>query len=308
MFNLVFIFRQNKAMIKILYFIVSLSVFMISCSDNSTDSANQSEIFTQIDFEPSFISGGSKILYVHSDMNFEFAGIKIKDLSAGTDSLVINSNARCPQLSPDSKWMVYSINNYIVKVKFNGESQSVLKNTGINFFPKWSSDGSRLLFADIEKNSQQKGVWIINSDGSNASMIEEDASFPAWADSNNTIVFFKHIYDNAGNKNGDLIVMMNIDGSGKKIIYALSGNDHLQNTYLNYFNGEYVFSSLNAEGLSFIYKLDINRHIIKLTSTQGWSPAVNSSGTKIIYTNRDPGNGRLWEMDINGNGKRQITQ
>ena len=47
--------------------------------------------------------------------------------------------------------------------------------------------------------------------------------------------------------------------------------------------------------------------INKLTTGQGWSPDFNAVNQKIVYTNRDPGNGRLWIMNKDGSNKIQLT-
>lgn len=289
-----------------LFFCINTFLFY-SCEDSMNDSGgNQTANYTQVDFEPSFSADGIKILYVHSNINFEFSGIKLKDLTSGTDSLLINGNSRSPVLSPDSKRIAYSINNFLIKSSINGDSQKVLKSKGVNLYPKWNINGSRILFADVEKNSSDNGIWIINSDGSDPLLLENNAGYPDWID-DNRIVFFKIISDINGNESGDTIIEMNLDGSGRNIIHVLQGIDHVRNSFLTYYNGEYIFCSSTSTGYSYIYKRNLFGKIVKLTETQGWSPAVNSADGKIIYTNRDPGNGRLWEMDINGNGKRQIT-
>ena len=294
-----------KYIFYLLIFVIIL--FISSCKESTTDSGgNQTANFTQIDYEPSFSANGNKILYIHSNIDFEFTGIKLKDLITGSDSLLINSNARSPALSPDSKNISYSINNFLVKAKFNGDSQQTLKSSGINLYPKWDFNGSRILFADVEKNSSGNGVWLINSDGSGSQLLESNASFPFWIN-DSRIVFFKIIFDSNGNESGDTIIERNIDGTDRSIIRVLQGNDHVRNSFLNYHNGEYIFCSTSSAGYSYIYKRNSSGEVIRLTETQGWSPAVNRSDGRIIYTNRNPGNGRLWEMDINGNGKKQIT-
>jgi len=278
-----------------------------SCKDSSTDSSgNQTADFTQIDYEASFSVNGNSILYIHSDIDFELTGIKLKDFQTGTDSLLIGGSARTPELSPDLRYIIYSISNLLYKAKLNGDSQQVLRGSGINLYPKWDFTGNRILFADVERNSSDAGIRIINSDGSGSLLLESNASFPYWI-SDDRIVFFKIVYDNFGNESGDSIIAQNIDGSGRNLIHILQGESHVKNSFLNHYNGEFIFCSTDSRGYSYIYKLNTSGNIIKLTETQGWSPAVSKTDGRIIYTNRNTGNGRLWEMDINGNGKNQIT-
>ena len=294
-----------KFIFRIPFFLIILIIS--SCSENTADSGNnQTAEYTQIDFEPAFSPDGNIILYVHSNVNFEYSGIKLKNFISGADSLIININARCPDLSPDLKWIAYSIDNFIVKSKINGDSLRILRNTGINFYPKWNSSGEKILFADIDNiNLSNKGIWLMDKNGNDAELIEQNGGFPEWKGNDNTVVFLKKFTDANGNALGDTIYEKNLNTGIKKLIYVLQGDDHRNNSYLNYINGEFIFCSTSNTGYSYIYKISAQGNLIKLTETQGWSPAVNTG--KIIYTNRNPGNGRLWEMDISGNNKIQIT-
>ncbi len=71
---------------------------------------------------------------------------------------------------------------------------------------------------------------------------------------------------------------------------------------------EIIFCSMDKDGYVYIYKMQRNgNNIVKLTETQGYSPDYSLISQKIIYTNRDKGNGRLWTMDKNGDNKVQLT-
>ena len=70
----------------------------------------------------------------------------------------------------------------------------------------------------------------------------------------------------------------------------------------------FIFCSADSTGSVYIYSMDTDgKNILKLTSGQGYSPDFSFANNKIVYTNRSPGNGRIWIMDKNGDNKMQVT-
>ena len=85
--------------------------------------------------------------------------------------------------------------------------------------------------------------------------------------------------------------------------------EHKSSQYLNFVGGAVIFCSTSETGYSYVYKLTQSIGIVeKLALNQGWSPYYSESNSMIYYTNRDEGNGRIWIMDLNGNGNRQYNE
>lgn len=306
-----FYYRINhpEIFMKNFYFVLLLLTidFISGCNDNPEDpDGNQVAEYTQIDFEPAAFPDGNKILYIHNDVNYEFTGLYVLDLSTVENQLLYNSNVRCPDLSNDLSRIAYSQNNFLMKMNINADSQQVLRSTGMNYYPKWNSDGSRILYSDIS-NSSSKGIRLIDSDGENDLLLVPGGNFPEWKDNSNTILYLKSFKDGSGNTAGDTLYEYRINENLNIFIYVLQGDEHIYNSYLNYSGGDIVFCSTSKTGYSYIYRITNSGNLEKLTITQGWSPCVNSSSGKIYYTNRNRGNGRLWEMNRDGSGKKQIT-
>ena len=264
--------------------------------------------YTQIDFEPSLTGDSQNLLYVHSDVDYELSGIYLHDFSNNKDSMIIPGLAQCPEWSPDKKWIVYSINTLLIKSKSNGDSQTVIANTGLNFFPHWSPDGSKIAYSETScGNSETCGIYVMNPDGENKTLIESKANFPAWKDSGNVLIYLKPLTENYGIRYGDSLIEYNLHDKFRKGVALFNGDENKINSYLSYSRNEVFFSSVSKTGYSYIYKYSIDdKTLIRLTSSQGISPETTFYSDKIIYTNRNPGNGRLWIMNKDGSNAAQL--
>lgn len=276
--------------------------------DIQTNSSPRAD-YTQIDFEPSLSNDNQKLIYAHSDIDFELTGIYLYNFTTKADSLIINAQANCPDWSPDEKWIVFSLNNLLVKIKSDGDSQTVISGTGKNFYPKWCDDGSKIAYSDMDCGiSGNCGVYVINSSGDDKTLIESGCNFPDWTDSGSTLIYFKPLKDGSGNHNGDSLIKYSLINNTRLGITEFSGDDHTINSYINFSGNEVFFCSTSKTGYSYIYKYNISQHsLIKLTISQGWSPEISFYSDKIIYTNRNPGNGRLWIMNKDGSNPHHLN-
>ncbi|MEO6696340.1 MAG: hypothetical protein ABIY50_06515 [Ignavibacteria bacterium] len=299
-------------MIKIIFtglILIVQTIFIAGCKDTTIQSTDPIAEYTQIDFEPSVSNDGNNLLYVHSDLNYELSGIYNINFSQGTDTQFISGLARSPDWSPDSRWIVYNLDNLIFKIRSDGDSNKILVNEGKNFFPKWSNDGSRIAYANTDcRGIVNCGVWIMDNNGENKTLIDSGANYPEWVDDGNTLIYFKSIINETGNSTGDSIFQYSLNNNTRSFIADLNGADHKINFYLNNNSaGEFVFCSTSQQGYTYVYKRISNGLIIKLTNTQGWSPNIFQNNNKIYYTNRDPGNGRLWFMNSDGSNPQQLN-
>jgi len=288
----------------------TLFITLNACKEESTDPNSSDPIaaYAQIDFEPSVSNDGLKMLYVHNDLDHDLVGIYMVNFSQQVDSQFISGFVRCPDWSPDTKWVVYNLDNLMYKIKSNGDSLTVLASDGRNLFPKWSNDGNKIAYSNTQCGGAVScGVWVMNKNGGDKVLIENGANYPDWTDNGNTLIYLKPAMDASGNSIGDSLFQFTLNNNSRNFITVLTGENHKLNYYLNYSAGEIIFCSTSTGGYTYVYKRINNGSIIKLTTTQGWSPNISSAGNKIIYTNRNPGNGRLWIMNRDGSNPQQLT-
>lgn len=280
---------------------------LYSCTENSAISPTSPVAeYTQIDFEPAWSDSGDKVVYIHSDIDNDFTGIYRIDSDGKNKKLILNSFANSPDWSPDGNRIVFSLNNNIYKINVNGDSLKYITDTGINSNPKWSSDGDWIAFSGCE-NSLCK-ILIMKSDGSQKTIIDTNAVYPNWVNGSSSLIYFKPILNNNGIQTGDTLCQYFFSNGSKQVISVLNNDQHKKNSYPEYIGDALIFCSMNKDGFVYIYRMNLDgSNIIKLTTSQSYTPDFSILNQKIIYTNRNKGEGRLWQMDKNGNGQMQFT-
>jgi len=297
-----------KMRFKIFYIAITMLLNIYSaCSDNALEQMPpQVAEYTQVDFEPSWNLRGDMIVFTHANIDNDLSGIYITVLNGLTRTQLVENFARSPEWSPDGNKILYSQFFQIFKVNITGDSVMQLTNSGENYYPKWSSDGSLIAFSRYEGSVYK--IIIMNPEGQQVQIIDINANYPEWENNSSSLLYFKPIYGSNGSQTGDTLYQYNLNSKSKTILAILNGDMHKVNMYPVYADDEIIFSSADKDGYAYIYKMRRNGSSIeRLTDTQGFSPDFSLINQKIIYTNRNKGNGRLWTMDKNGNNKIQLT-
>jgi TolB protein len=164
------------------------------------------------------IAGGKKIVHV------------VNPDGSGSEAISpANHSAIHPNWSPDSKRIAYCTDDDL-RPPVKNESQiyavdvatkrvETLISGGVNTFPVWSPDGSRMLFRRMigEMNSE---VFVADGDGRNPRNLTNHPSFegwPAWSPDGKRIVF-------AGNRNSNYqVFVMEADGSDVRLLANTEG-------------------------------------------------------------------------------------
>ncbi len=300
-----------KRPISILIIILINFIFVLlleSCTDNTTDpSVPPVAGYTQVDFEPSWSSDAGRIAYIHSDIDNKYTGIYIINSVGTNERLIVSDFARSPCWSPDDQWIVYSQFNNIYKLKTDSDSLIQLTTDGKNLYPKWSIDSGLIAYSN-SMNSVDYRIMLMNSEGTQKRLIDENGNYPEWISGSSSLIYFKPAKDISGSQNGDTLVRYFLTGNTKQAITVLNGSEHLVNMYPVFAGDRFIFCSADSTGSVYIYSMDTDgNNILKLTSEQGYSPDFSFANKKIVYTNRSPGNGRIWKMDKNGDNKMQVT-
>lgn len=299
---------MSKSILRYL-FIININLIVIAgCQDQAnTPTPGEFAEYTQIDFEPSWNLSGNKITYAHSNVDPDFSGIYSIDSDGSNYIHLISGFATGPDWSPDESHIVYTQFNDLYVSKSNGDSISRLTFGSRSNNPKWS--GNENLIAYGRTNSVSSDIYVIRPDGSDNTLIDSNGKYPSWVDDTNSLIYFKQINEGKYNSQiGDSLVQYFFNTGQINTIAVLKGDNYKFNSYPNMTDNGIIFCSKNNSGYSYIYKIDLNgENINRLTETQGYSPDYCSLNQKIVYTDRNIGNGRLWIMDTNGSNKTQIT-
>lgn len=286
---------------------IFLIVFITSCSDDDIvkpiDPPPPPSGAYEIDFMPSWSPDGHTIAFYRRDSTYETTGIYLIDTNGTNERLLIGDMSFSPDFSPDGNWITYA-NGQIFKIKINGDSLTELTNAGNNRFPSWSSDGNWISYdSDFNDPNGTYFTWIIRADGSDARRIGR-VVYADWY-SNNIFLLGVGLFD-------EFYRVNNYDTSKMKLTNLSQSNPYyFDNRYpkISPTDSKIIFSSQHKQAVNFqIFEVNIDgTNLIRLTTTQGYSPAWSPDGEMIIYCDPSPGNGRLWIMNKDGTNKRQLT-
>ncbi|MBK8552508.1 MAG: DUF5050 domain-containing protein [Ignavibacteria bacterium] len=248
------------------------------------------------------------ITYAHSNIDPDFTGIYIINSNGTGKQQIISDFARCPDFSPGGDRIAFTQFENIYKIKTNGDSIVQLTSAGKNYFPKWSADNALIAFSN-SINSDEYDIWTMNTDGSQKTLIDSNANYPDWVNGSSSLIYFKPMKNSGGSQTGDTLVQYFLSSNTKQVMAILTGDEHKINMYPSFAGDKIIFCSFDIESTAYVYSMDSDgSNITKLTTTQSYSPDYSPVNEKIVYTNRDKGNGRLWIMDKNGSEKTQLTE
>jgi len=179
--------------------------------------------------EPAFYPDGQRVALRSWEGH---RGIAHRNLD-GRDQQVVSYNHEdsWPDWSPDGQSIVYASQKeadrtwrlYVADAL--GRENQVLKHKDGQVVygedPAWSPDGSKIVYRGHDARMDNRGLYVINNDGSNARQLTVDPSdtSPDWSPRGDQVVFMSH-----RNGNWDLYVMRG-DGSGLKPLTTDTSND-----------------------------------------------------------------------------------
>ena len=192
------------------------------------------------DTSPSWSPDGKRIAFASWDGKFiEFVAdfeIYVMDADGGNlQNLTNNPNDdRFPSWSPDGKQIVFSSERaghfrgkvgitteiYVMEAD-GGNQQRLTENRQTDWFPSWSPDGERIVYASDRKGDFENfEIYVMDVDGGNQQKLTNnrgDDSSPSWSPDGERIAFYSHRDGNAE------IYVMDVDGGNPQ---NLTNNPH----------------------------------------------------------------------------------
>jgi len=272
-----------------------------------------------IDHEPAWSPDGSTIIYYHAADyrdTTDTSGFYFINPNGTNKRLFLVGAVGSPDWSPDGQWIVFERGAQIYKIKVNGDNLTQLTFNGQNFFPDWSPDGKKIAY-DSDIRVTNYSIWIMNKNGSNKHDIGIVYSrMPDWSPNG-----IKFVYAGGPGPTGAESQIWVTDTSGlvkKQLTYF-----GVTNRYPTWSpDGSKIAFTSCSENESGIWVTDSSgNNLHRLTDDVCIEPCCWSpDGKYIVYTKGlegsvmigdsavyEPGDGRLWIMNADGTGKRQLT-
>ena len=197
----------------------------------------------------------------------------------------------------------------------DGSDVRILTERG-DHWPRWSPDGSRLVFFSHREpdgtDDADAEIFVMSATGAEQTQLtfnEVEDQVPMWT-ADGRIVWSRR----SGPGQWD-IWMMNPDGSGQRRVTSFDGAELWPSPSPQ--GGRIAFSSNHGDGLFriFVFRLDKNE-VRQITSgaLEDWAPDWSPTGNDIVFTRETPAPGTAAGVDedvyivhADGTNLRQVT-
>lgn len=166
---------------------------------------------------------------------------------------------------------------YVVEAK-GSDIVQITRNNYDDFSPKWSPDGTQLLF--ISRLEADTEVMVMNADGSNERQLtfnESNEFTPAWSPDGRQIVF------QTLEETGSNLYVMNTDGSVIVQLTRASASNRAPNWSPD---GTRIVFTSNRDGDEDLYLMDAdgtNERQLTFNNSADFTPAWSPDGRRIVY-------------------------
>ena len=300
--------KYNFMFVWEMYFIF-ICIFNTGCNKKSADSDgnNPESLHTTIDFYACWSGVHDLIAYYH------YQNLELNDPDS-TGIYVINPDGNGKRKisdidfvsgmdwSDDGGWLVINTHFRLVKLYYETGNVDTLTGAGEYFAPSISPSGQYIAY--IWRSGDNRGIYIMNSDGTNHRQVLGIVDNVDWAYSDSLIYLYYRDEFPIGS-----ICMTDTIGYYRRTIFKPGDNIARLSPIPKFHRGRgrIVFEAYEYGETYSIWRKDLNGgsevEIREVAITPNFSP----DGTRIVFTDIHYGNGRLYIINWDGTGLRQLT-
>ncbi len=239
------------------------------------------------------------VFHSNRDGNFN---IYVMDSDGGHQTRLTTNTAddTQPRWSPDGNQIAfhsYRANFQIYRVNADGSGETLLANSGLDWYARWSPDGNRIAFISFRDAAYE--LYVMNADGSAQTRLTTQGIFfdspPEWSPNSAQILY-------AATNNG-YVQIWKIDANGSNPTCLTSGNTNKtgaswspNGSQIAYFdNNDYGLYVMNADGSS-------PSRLASIFGACSWSP----DGHQIAFRSHDTPLG-TYVINADGTDLRYLT-
>jgi Tol biopolymer transport system component len=202
----------------------------------------------------------------------------------------------------DGNSEIYLMAVYLMAADGRGQT-NLTENPANDYDPAWAGNGAKLVFTSSRDDMIRSDLWVMNSDGSNQTKLQNFGVSPAWSPDNSRIAA---IFRFGGLTH---LGVMPADGSADPQPLLQTGT----NNFPAWSPGSQrlAFESAESPGNGEILVINANgSNLVNLTNNQGIVdsyPTWSSDGSRIAFVSDRDGNNEIYVVQADGSGVQRLT-
>jgi len=279
----------------------------VRCDDSSMDVPPDEQWMSMTDYYPSWSAATGLIAFIHSRVpgsdDPDSSGIYVI-APDGTQKTLLYEYTYLYSVdwSPDGQWLLVNANRRLVRIQFPGGAVDTLTGAGEYWRAVLSPDGSSLAYGNHSGDSM--GIYTMPVGGGQAQHIIPTGTSVDWPYPDSLL----HITWHEGFPSGAVIMS---DTSGNPVRTVWSPGDNFMpftaEPRMHRASRRIVIRVQEEDQRQSIWKIEPGQSRASKLCSYAETTEFSPDGNQIVFTDIHVGNGRLWIINWDGSGLRQLT-
>lgn len=306
---------KSNVIILILSFLLFLNT---NCSQNPINLKNdENQLLALLQTDPQFSSDGDKIVF--RGLYDSIYAVHFVDISGNYLGYILDKKGflSSPTWSPDKKRIAVSIEGNLYTSKINGDSLTMLTNTGEDFFCNWSPDGRYIAYTKSICDPEC-GIVAYDLNNNTKKVIGLYGSYASWSTDSKRVYYYNNFYitdpeTQRGDYKGFVFKRIDVSTLEEDSLFYVKSSDgdlYLQDCTVSPDEEEILFAASYSSPVQMnIWKIVLQTgELFQMTYDGGNCPAYSPTGDKIVYTNTSINEGGIWIMNKDGSNRQRLTK